>query len=226
MKNTATFRRSVAAGSLALTAVLSAVSLLTAPEFLADPADQLAEYAAAGTRAWVSGMAFALAQLPFIAAVLGVGHLLRTGAPRLSNLGVTLAVIGAFGHAVFAGVMLMGVSMADDVAGRSVLAEALAGVESSPILVFMVMGLLGTVLGLVLLAVGLWRAKVGPTWVPALLGAWLVVEFVGANLSAWAAPLSALMYAAALGGLAWFVARTPEQQWQVAQPVDRAEVTV
>lgn len=226
MKNTATFRRSVAAGSLALTAALSAVSLLTAPEFLADPAEQLAAYADAGGRAWVSGMAFALAQLPFVAAVLGIGHLLRAGAPRLSNLGVTLAVAGAFGHAVFSGVMLMSVVMADDEAGRAVLADALGGVESSPILVFMVMGLLGTVLGLVLLAVGLWRAKVGPGWVPPLLGAWLVVEFVGANLSEWSAPLSAVMYAAALGGLAWFVARTPEQQWAAPSTPVRAQVSV
>lgn len=218
MKNTATYRRSVAAASLVVTAVLGAVSLLTAPAFVSDPAEQLAAYAEAGGRAWVSGMAFTFAQLPFVAAVLGVGHLIRHGAPVLSNLGVSLAVAGAVGHATFGGLMLMTVSMADDASGRGVLAAAVADVESTPVMAFAAMGLVGTVLGLLLLGLGLWRAGEGPRWVPPVLACWLLVEFVGTGLSPWATPLSALLYVAALGALGVWVARTPEAAWRA--PVD------
>ena len=69
----ATARRDCAALALVATAVLSAVSNATAPEFPSGYADRLAEIDAAGARAWVSSSAFVLAQLPFLVAVLGLG---------------------------------------------------------------------------------------------------------------------------------------------------------
>lgn len=108
-----------------------------------------------------------LAQLPFAVGLVGVAHLLRGRAPVLSVLGASLAVLGAFGHAVHGGVSLTMLAMAQDTANLPVHAEILAAGESGVALPFMAMGPLGTVLGIILLAVGLWRAHVGPRWVPA-----------------------------------------------------------
>ena len=103
----------------------------------------------------------------------GLGHLLRERAPRLSLVGTCLASLGAFGHAVFGGVALVTVSMAQETAERARMAALLQDVESSPAMVFAATGLLGTVLGLVVLSVGLWRTRVAPRWVPVLVGGFM-----------------------------------------------------
>lgn len=213
MKNTATFRRGAAALGLVATAALSLLSNVLAPDWGDTGTERLAGIAAGGGTAVVSAVSFTLAQLPFLAAVLGIGHLLRAGAPRLSNLGTSLAVVGAFGHAVFGGIALVQLRMAADPAQREAYGALLDDVESSPVMAFAAAGLLGTVLGLVLLAVGLWRAGVGPRWVPATLGAFLVVEFVGSALSEQAALVSAALYVLALAALAVTVHRTPAAAW-------------
>ena len=213
--NSATFRRDTAATALVVTAALSAVSSATAPEFPTGYADRLAAIEEVGDLAWVSVTTFALAQLPFIVAVLGVGHLLRHHAPRLSVVATCLATLGAFGHAVVSGSMITSVVMAQDTGAREQMAGLLEDVESTPAaILFMAPGLLGTVLGLVLVAVALWRTGVGPRWVPALIGAFLVVEFVGSGLSDRAALVAAVLYLVAFVGLARTVRSTPASDWE------------
>lgn len=124
--------------------------------------------------------------------MVGVAWLARESS-RLAMTGGTLAVLGGFGHAVFGGAMMVTVLMARDVADRPVMAGLLADIESSPLLVpFMAAGLLGTVLGILFLGVALWRSRVVPRWVPLVLWAFLVVEFVGANLSEYATYVAGL----------------------------------
>jgi hypothetical protein len=194
--------RLVAATSLVATALLSVVSVLLQPEFTADPAERLAAIDAAGTPGTVSLLAFVLAQLPFLVAVVAVALLARAGAPRLSAAGGALAVIGGFGHAVFGGVGLTYLAMATDTTDRAPLAEVVTRVESGPAVVFMASGMLGTVIGLVLLGIALFRARVTPRWIPVALWAFLVTEFVLSNVTAWAAPAAGALYLAALTGIA------------------------
>ena len=218
MRNPASFRRTTAAVGLVTTALLSTVSIVLAPPFPGSPERLLAEIDAAGASATISAFTFTLAQLPFIAAVLGVGHLLRDRAPVLSSVGTTIAVIGAFGHSVFGGVSMVRVTMAADEANRSVHAQTLTQAESSPLAAFMAMGLLGTVVGILLLAIGLWRAGVAPRWAGPLLVAFLVVEFVGTAFSQWASLVSAVLYLVAFTGLAVTVWRTPAAAWTTPPP--------
>lgn len=217
--NAATFRRDTAATALVTTAVLSTVSSATAPEFPSGYAERLVAIEEVGALAWISVTTFALAQLPFIVAVLGIGHLLRHRAPRLSVAAVCLATLGAFGHAVVSGTMITSVAMAQDTVAREPMAALLEDVESTPAaILFMAPGLLGTVLGLVLLAVALWRTGTGPRWVPALLGAFLVVEFVGSGLSDWASQVAAVMYLVSFVALARTVRATPVSDWESGAP--------
>jgi hypothetical protein len=201
MDITPTGRRLVAA-FLVVTAVLSALSNATAPAFPSEYAEQLAEFSAAGSRAWLSAMLFVLAQLPFMLAMLGVGLLLRSRAPRLAVGAMVLTVLGGFGHTVFGGVSLTTLVLAADEANRDVHAAILADVEGSPIMVFAAAGLVGTVLGLVLLAVAVWRTRLAPRWVPLLLGLFLVIEFAGSAVTEWSSQVSAVVYLVALAGLA------------------------
>jgi hypothetical protein len=211
MKNPATFRRRNAAIGLLTGTVLSAISVITAPEFPAGFQERLAAINAAGT---VSSLAFTLAQLPFLVGVLGIGHLLRGRAPILSNLGTSLAVIGAFGHSVVGGLSLAYLGMAADEQNRAAYAAVMEGIESGPVRIFMAMGLLGTVVGVLLLAVGLWRAKVPPRWAAPLLGAFLLVAFAGSALSDRAELVSLVFYLPAFTALALTLWRSPTDAWR------------
>lgn len=213
---TGRFRRRITAASLVATAVLSAGSVLLQPEFGDSAGDRLANIDAAGVTADVSVACFVLAQLPFIAAVLGLGHLLRQRTPRLANIAPTVAVVGGFGHAVFGGAMLVAASMAGVPDSRAAYAEALERFESGPAMVFAAIGLLGTVLGILLLAAGLWRARLGQRWVPVALLGFVLVEFIGTAVTEWASPASAALYLAALGSLARTVLASPDGQWGLA----------
>lgn len=213
MKNPATYRRTVAGIGLVLGAVLMAIAMGVDVPFSGEPGDVLAQMDEAGGRAWLSAVTYVLAQLALLVGVLGIAHLLRTGAPVLSNLGGTLAVLGAFGHTVHGGGVLVQISMAQDAANRSDLAAVLDDYMSGPAGIFSLMGLLGTVFGLVLLSVGLWRAGAGPRWVPPALGAFLVLEFVGAEITPWAGNAAGALYLASFVALAVTIWRSPESTW-------------
>jgi MFS family permease len=92
-------------------------------------------------------------------------------------LGTSLAVIGAFGHSVVGGLSMAYLAMAVDERNRAAHAAVIEDIETGPVRIFMAMGFLGTVLGILLLAIGLWLAKVPPRWAAPLLGAFLLVAF-------------------------------------------------
>lgn len=213
MKDTASFRRTAAATGLVSTAALIVVSVIFQPEFTSGAAERLAAIDAAGTGGSVSAFTFTLAQLPMIAAVLGIGHLVQVRAPRLATIGTTLALVGIFGHSVYGGVAMVQLSMASDTRNRAVHANLLEAVESGPATAFMLMGLAGTVLGILMLSIGLWRAGVAPRWAGPTLWLFLVVEFVGTSISEWASPVSVALYLIAFVGLAVTVWRSPRASW-------------
>jgi hypothetical protein len=194
--------RLLAAVSLVLTALLSGVSVLLQPEFPAGPADRLAAIDEAGSTATVSILAFAFAQLPFLVAVVATAFLAAAGARRTAIIGAVFAVLGGFGHAVFGGIGLSQLALAADAANREAMGEVITRIESGPAIVFMAMGLLGTVLGLVLLGVALFRSRAVPRWIPVALWLFLVMEFVGSGLTEWASPAAGLLYLAAFTGIA------------------------
>ena len=209
-------RRYAAATALVAAPVLAVVSELLQPDLSGSATQRLAAMAD-GPLPVVSAVAFLVGQLPMLVAVLAIGHLLRTRAPRLSGWGTGLGVLGAFGHTVFGGTSLVYLAMArDGSAPRATYAHLLDSIENSPIMLFSVVGLVGTVLGVLLLSIGLFRAGVGPRWVGPALWAFLVVEFVGTSLSRFAGYLSGLLFLLALVALAGQVLRQSDAAWSTA----------
>lgn len=213
---TARFVRTSAASSLVLNAVLSIVAIALMPAFAQSSAEYLTAIDNAGSAAAISAAAFAVAQLPFIIAMLGIAHLVGTRAPVLAMIGGTIAVIGGFGHTILSGAQLSQLAMASDMANRDVYAALLDAGMPLPLFILMMCGTVGTVLGLLLLGIGLMRAKVGPRWVPYAIWLWLVVEFVGTNITEWATLASGLLYVGAFGALAVTVWRSPLAVWASA----------
>jgi hypothetical protein len=201
--------KELAAGCLVTTALLSVVSLMTMPEWPDGFDALLATIHDNPTTSQISALTFVLAQLPFLVAVIAISGLVIPRHRILGSLGVVLGVVGAFGHSVYGGVAMTQLAMAEDTAHHAVHADVLADLESSPLVVFMAMGLVGTVLGLLLLSVGLWRSHASPSWIPAALGLFLVTEFVGTAITDWAAYASSVLYLAAFTGLAATIWQRP-----------------
>ena len=194
--------RILAATCLVVTAFLSLVSVLLQPEFPSDPADRLTAIAESGSAGTISLLAFALTQLPFMIAAVAIAAL-ADGARRTAITGGVLAVLGGFGHAVFGGIGLAYLEMAGDATNRDAMGAVVESIEAGPAVVFMAMGLIGTVLGIILLGVALFRSRSVPRWIPVTLWAFVVVEFAGAGFSEWASYVAGLLYLAAFTGLAF-----------------------
>lgn len=216
---TAHLVRTCVAASLGVGAALTVTSVLLMPDFSGGHAERLQAIAAAQGTSTVSALTFTGSQLFLAIGLLGLAHLLRSRVPLLAAAGAVLAVLGAFGHAVYGGVNMVMLSMAQDLDAVGTHAEVLARAEQGAGLPFMAMGLLGTVLGFVVLGVALWRAQLGPRWLgPAMVG-WVVVEFIGSGLSQWAGYASGLLYAVVFCTLAVLVHRSSITHWQTAAEV-------
>lgn len=219
--NTAHLTRATVAGSLALGAALTVVSVATMPDFSGDQAARL-EAVATSPRAGLSSLTWVVSQPLLGVGVVGVAHLASRRAPVLATLAAVLFGLGAVGHAVYGGVNLAMLAMAEDLGAVEAHVAVLDRLEAGTMVPFMAAGLLGTVLGLVLLAAALWRAHVGPRWVgPALVG-FVVVEFVGSNVSRWAGVASGALLLLALGALALVVWRSSTAHWRTEAEAETA----
>ena len=196
----ASFRRT-AAIALVADAMLSVVSVVLQPTLPSSEAARLATIGD-GPGPAISAAAFVVSQLPFLIGVLGVAWLAGERTPRLARTGAALAVVGGFGHTVFGGVMLSEVVLAHDSSHRSALAAAFTELQGTPVMIFALLGLLGTVVGLLLLSIALFRSRTLPVWVPSLIWAFLVLEFVGSGVSRYASYLAVVLLIAAFGALA------------------------
>jgi len=199
MKPDTSSRLLAARASLVLAPVLAALSVVLQPDMNGDSTHQLSVLGT--TPAAVSAAAFLVSQLPMLVAVLAIGRLLLPPATRLSSWGTGLGVLGCLGHVAFGGLSLSLVMMARDPEHRQVYAGLLDSIFNSPIMLVSVVGLAGTVVGLLILGIGIFRTRTGPIWVGPAIWAFLVVEFVGSSLSPKASYLSVLLLGAAFWAL-------------------------
>lgn len=206
---------------LTAAAVLLAASAALQPTLSNDATTHLTELHRAGPRAGLAAALFLVGQLPNLIAILAIGHLLRTRSPRLANWGAVLGVIGSFAEGVMAGVTLVFIEMANDTSHRAVFAAFYKHVTTSLLGVVSLLGLVGSVIGLLLLSIGLFRAGVGPRWVGPALWAFLVLQFIGTGLSIWASYLSVLLAGAAYLALARTLAN-PDPAPVVPAPLTQA----
>lgn len=219
MNDTATFRRNAVAACLVLAPLLMLASSALQPPFVESYVDRLAGIDDSGGAAWASNVLFVLTQAPMLVVLLGVAHLLRRHSPRLSSVAMGLGVIATFGEAVMGGTGLVYLTMAGDAESRTLFAGVWEQMESSPVMLFAVVGFGGTVLTLVLLSIGLFRSRIAPRWVPVLVWLFLVLEFFASNLTAYASYAATLCLLIAFGAVARLVWQdTPAWESPVVEP--------
>lgn len=201
-------RRLAAVASLYAVPPLALLFVVLAPPFPDDPAERLAGFAD-GPLPTVSAVAFLLLQLPTLVAFIAIGRLLIPGAPRLSAWGTAVGVLGCFGHVVLGSLSLGYLVMAHDEARREAYATLLTDIESSPVMLFAIVGFVGTVVGQLLLSIGLFRTRTGPIWVGPAVWAFLVLEFFLSNVTPWASYLGVTLMGAAFWAVGDLIRRSP-----------------
>ncbi len=148
----------------------------------------------------VSALAFLCAQAALGVSAVGLGHLLRDRTPVLAPIASGLLFLSAFGHAAFAGSML--VAPDPDAASAPWALDLIA----PPTMV----GIIG---GTIVLAIALFRARLGVAWLWIVLIGWVVVEFFLSGLGIWASLASAVLLVVGFGGLAVVTARSDLRDW-------------
>jgi hypothetical protein len=210
-------RRTLAGASMIVAPLLSLASVSTQPEAEGGAAGQLAAIAEHPGGTQLSILLFIFSQLVFLAAVLGIMHLLRDRGVVLGHIGGVLALAGLFGHAVTGGSFLVVLQMVGAEADRGQMTALLERTQdSSSFIIFALMGLAGFLLGFIILAVGLWRARVAPGWVPALIVVSFVLEFIASNFIDYAGVVAGVLFASGLGWIGLKVLTMPDAEWDAS----------
>ena len=85
--------------------------------------------------------------------------------------------------------------------------------DSSGFIIFALKGLAGFLLGFIILAVGLWRARLASGWVTTLIVVSLVLEFIASNFIAYAGVVAGVLFASGLGWIGLKVLTMPDAEW-------------
>lgn len=206
------FRRIVVALSVAAAIVLGFGGLLLQPTFLDDPAAHI-ELLASSPTAMLGVQTYVWSQVFWAIGLVGAGHYVSQRAPVLGLLGAVFSGLGAFGHAVYGGAMVLQVAVAADADTALTVLET---AESAPFLPFMIAGLVATVLGIVLIGIGLIRGRLAPLWLPIALLVWVVVEFVLSSFVDVTTYLSVVIGVIAFAGLTVTLWRSDRTMWATA----------
>jgi hypothetical protein len=189
--------RAIFGGALIVAPLLLLAALLADPAGSADDARGVLDAVAGNPGAWaMTGLLFALAGAAFVPAGLGLMRLMAGRAPRLAFIGGTAVVVGALGLvALDASSFYLDELAVSDVP----LAEQVA--------------MFG---GLLLVAIGLLRARVVAAWAPValIIG---VLGFVAAPGKAGITVAGALLLAG-LAACGLGVLRMSEQAWEHGEP--------
>lgn len=176
-------RRTAVGVSLVVGIALAIISVLLQPKFPDDPTEYV-ELIAASASAHLGLQLFVVSQVFWLVGLVGLGHAASRRSPVFGSLGALFGALGAFGHAVYGGANLVTFAVAGYAADSGDMEAARAAFSSTQgdaFIPYLVCGLLGTILGMILLAVALIRSRIAPLWVPIALIAWTVVEFVVPN---------------------------------------------
>src|SRR5689334_9286780 len=152
-----------------------------------------------------------------VPAILGLMHLTRDRAPGWGNWGGSLALVGTIIAAGDAATQWLVWQMGAAGADQAQMAALLHRYDSS---VPFTIGGLAIVVGVVMLSVGLYRARAVPAWTAAGFVAGIVLNIVGFTASSVGVLIvSSVILLAALGTIGWRILAEPDDDWAGARPL-------
>ena len=208
-------RKQIGGAALILGPIIGLAGVLVSPAMDSDELDWVANLAAGTDRAW-TGTILGVASVALgVFAVLALAHMLRERAPEYGDLGGALAIIGLVLTTMFFGIVAMANEMARSAIADTTAAQVLNDALTSPVAVAALIGALVFPVGLIVLAVGLYRAEAAPALSAIGLGLFAVAAAVG--YLAFSTPLLVagfVVLTAALAPMGWQVMREPDEAWE------------
>jgi hypothetical protein len=206
-------RKTLTAACMIAAPILFLASDSIWPVTSSEPEDMLADAINNTGRVYAATLLALTAMVLMVGAVIGLAHLLRERRPGLAVVGGALGLTGivsiaaAFGAF---GIVLAEVGAGDEVAAR---AEFLEDVMGRALPAF-ILGMLLNV-GLIVLATGLYKARVVASWSAVALGVGAVVLAVANPLGAKPVILAAeVVLLAGLGSIGWLILTETEEEWE------------
>lgn len=169
-------------------------------------------------RVEVSNLLIIASSVVFVPALVGVLSLIRGRGVTLAHVGVGLALVGAVGHAVWAGfqIVLVGTIQGGIDQGR-ISAMVEGGPPNAGFVVVMAMFMVGFFVGLVFLAAGLWRSRAVPRWAPACILATVVWDFVPIGDGAVAAATGPALALIGFGAIGLKILSMSDADWRTGE---------
>jgi hypothetical protein len=215
---------SIAGGPVLLTA--GALLLIGVPDPDRDVDAFLDHLAVHSTRYLTAALVTMFGLLLLVVGLVGVVHLLRSRRVNLGQAGAALLLVSAFlGNSYAFEVVVAAAGRAD---ARDAAVTLLDTAGSSPWLEVVRVALLGSVLGLVLLAVGLIQRRVTAMWIPVLLVLGAVVRTVIGQIGLDLDPrtlgvLDMALFAIPAVGIGMRILRLTDAEWSRWIPLEDVE---
>lgn len=210
------FRRLVAGICLIAAPVVLLIGAVVHPQVEDAGAAHLAVVAENPDR-YYAAHAIILAGLAlFLPAVLGLMHLLRERATAFGHVGGGLAMIGLFGATAVVAVDGIAVSqMGQPEASAEEMAALLGRIkDSAGLRALAVVGAVSFLLGVLLLAYGLWRARAVQPWTAGGIAAAAIVIFIGqVTDNSLIFAIAFASYLVALGPIGWRILSESDEVW-------------
>jgi hypothetical protein len=209
-------RKTVAGACMVLAPLLFLVAFVVSPRLETKAGKMLSVAADHVDRLYIANIVAMVGLMLVIPAVLGVMHMLRERRPGYSGIGGSLTLIGVFASLVGQGAALVMWEMARHgaaSAGNTSVVHAFTH-DAGIVLPIYIVGYLGAV-GVVVLAAGLWMARVVDWWMALFFAAGVVCINVAfpAGVLALAIVGSALMLVG-LGSMGLMVLRESDADWE------------
>ncbi|MEV4378594.1 hypothetical protein [Streptosporangium sp. NPDC049644] len=210
MKNPDSFRRIVAGIALLVWPLLEFLAFLTSPPGKSHAPAIFRENA---TTVQVSALLYLWAALALIPVTFALAHLLRSRAPRTSNVGAAIGLIGS-GHA-----LTLFTTDFYDLALAQTLPDAQAEMVTARagelwgFLFGMLLPAFLAHVGLFTLLIALAVVRIAPWWVPVAAFAGTLVPFLAVDQAPAVQATGALFHLAAYGWIALRVLRMPDAEW-------------
>lgn len=218
--NAATFRRTAAGLSLIAAPLFGLIGAAVLPAFTGGMEGELTFIAARPER-WLTGLYLDLLAWPFmIVAIIGLLHLLRVRGVVLGHIGGGLMLLGSFFHGAVLGFQFVEAPLVVSGINHAQMVTFSEQMYEHTAFTMLLLPFMGFYVGLLILAVALWRARVVPLWIAGLIVAAIAVEFFGPPAFHTLLFLGLLLIA--FGWIGLKVLRMPDTQWEHGQtePVD------
>ncbi len=227
VSDTRHFRRLVAGICLIAAPAVLLVGAVVHPQVGDTGAAHLAVVAESPDRYYAAHAIILAGLVLFLPAVLGLMHLLRESATAFGHVGGGLAMIGLFGATAVVAVDGIAVSqMGQPEASAEEMAALLDRIkESAGLRAVAVVGAVAFLLGVLLLAYGLWRARAVQPWMAGGIAAAAIVVFIGqVTDNRFIFVIAFAIYLVALGALGWRILTESDEEW-ARDPARRGTVS-